>query len=679
MRLSTKLLIMTALLAIITLPATAQKNKTSYNFNRAMEEAVNGNTQSALEYFEKEVAENPKNGKAYLGMAIIHTANLQYGEALNAVESALKYIPKNNKEKLSDAYELRGIIHAIVGDTIKAYSDYTLAIKQNPNNVEAFDERGKLYFQQGRYDESEKDYIMLTEISPGDAEGYLGLGRIANERKEYDKAIEFYDRAISLHPDNSSGYFSRAYIHIVKNNYTNAMDDICKALELENDYLAYNLLYLIPKDQLPLCVAKLKAMSIRHPNTGEYEYYIAMLYNRNHMYAESNDALERALNIDTRSDLLERMAENYSEMGDYVNALACVERASQMNPDDDDLLVKRADILGESGNIEGAIATWGEFIEKNPDFYGGYYRRGFFEDNSGRTDDALADYNMSIMLEPDYAYAYLGKGDMLERLGRHEEALDAYRKVVELDTIPNNTSCAMYALLALDHKEEAVDFINKVIENDSIDPGTYYDAACFTCRLGDNQKALNYLRTAFKKGFRRFWQVRNDDDLIPLHSLPEFETIISEFETQGPVVMPSIDTVKNVMPTSVEIPFTPTGGVAQVRCLINDLPLNFIFDTGASTVSLSMVEANFMLKNGYLKDSDMVGTGRFRDADGDISEGTVINLRQIDFGGLKLNNVRASVVRNQKAPLLLGQSVLGRLGAIEIDNQNKKIIIKSRR
>ena len=58
------------------------------------------------------------------------------------------------------------------------------------------------------------------------------------------------------------------------------------------------------------------------------------------------------------------------------------------------------------------------------------------------------------------------------------------------------------------------------------------------------------------------------------------------------------------------------------------------------------------------------------DANGDVNVGTIINLKNVNFGGLDLNNVRASVVRNQKAPLLLGQSVLGRLGKIEIDNSN---------
>jgi predicted aspartyl protease len=82
-----------------------------------------------------------------------------------------------------------------------------------------------------------------------------------------------------------------------------------------------------------------------------------------------------------------------------------------------------------------------------------------------------------------------------------------------------------------------------------------------------------------------------------------------------------------------------------------------------------------MLKNDYIKPADIIGAARYVDANGDITEGTVVNLRRVNFGGLELDNVRASVVRNQKAPLLLGQSVLGRLGKIEIDNTNRKLKI----
>ena len=124
-----------------------------------------------------------------------------------------------------------------------------------------------------------------------------------------------------------------------------------------------------------------------------------------------------------------------------------------------------------------------------------------------------------------------------------------------------------------------------------------------------------------------------------------------------------------------EIPFVKESGVCKVKCHINGLPLHFVFDTGASDVTLSMVEATFMMKNGYLGKNDVVGSQRYVNANGDINVGTIINLKKVSFGDLELNNVRASVVRNQKAPLLLGQSVLSRLGKIEIDNSGRVLII----
>ena len=128
-----------------------------------------------------------------------------------------------------------------------------------------------------------------------------------------------------------------------------------------------------------------------------------------------------------------------------------------------------------------------------------------------------------------------------------------------------------------------------------------------------------------------------------------------------------------------EVPFTKNGGVYKVKCEINDLPLHFVFDTGASDVSISNVEATFMLKNNYLKPSDIIGKQNYMNANGEIIEGTVINLRKVGFAGMSLTNVRASVVRNQVAPLLLGQSVLARLGKIEIDNDKKMLKVTMRK
>ena len=182
---------------------------------------------------------------------------------------------------------------------------------------------------------------------------------------------------------------------------------------------------------------------------------------------------------------------------------------------------------------------------------------------------------------------------------------------------------------------------------------------------------------ALEMGYNRYAHMERDFDLDFLRGMDEYKALIERYKSKKQAVSMNVGTGAEERVADVsEIPSEKENGVCKVKCKINGLPLHFVFDTGASDVTLSMVEATFMMKNGYLSGRDVVGSQqRYMDANGDVSVGTVINLREVDFGGHSINNVRASVVRNQKAPLLLGQSVLGRLGRIEIDNTKNVIKI----
>lgn len=116
-------------------------------------------------------------------------------------------------------------------------------------------------------------------------------------------------------------------------------------------------------------------------------------------------------------------------------------------------------------------------------------------------------------------------------------------------------------------------------------------------------------------------------------------------------------------------------GVYSVHAKINDLPLDFILDTGSDDVSISLTEALFMLKNGYLKGEDILGNVKSSLADGSIQEGTKIIIRKIEIGGLILYNVKATVEKSLDAPLLLGQSALSKLGKIQLDYKNSTLTI----
>lgn len=118
---------------------------------------------------------------------------------------------------------------------------------------------------------------------------------------------------------------------------------------------------------------------------------------------------------------------------------------------------------------------------------------------------------------------------------------------------------------------------------------------------------------------------------------------------------------------------TKKGGVYEIPCKINGTQMNFIFDTGASDITISLTEAMFLYKQGTLTDDDFLGTQQYQIANGAIEEGTVINLNTVEIGNRTLHNVQASIVHNMKAPLLLGQSALRKYGKISIDYNKNEI------
>lgn len=659
----------------------ADRQEKSYNFSRAVEELQNGNKDEAVKFLNLEIRDNPKNGYAYLSLAVMQMDSKDFDKAMSSVNKAINLIPRKDKEFSSRASEVRGRLYAEIGDTLSALNDFASAIKMYPENEEAFENRAQIFYEQERFPESDSDYEALIKLNPASPMGYMGLGRNANARGDFEGAIKLFDKVIRLYEDYSSGYSFRAESYLKLGKYAEAADDFMKALAIDNDAKAHLYLFEFPAEQTALIVAKLNAQASKNPYDAKWQYYIGQVYHDKGMYKEAVDALGKAYDIDAFTPFLLMQADCLQELGEFGKAYEILNRAEQLMPGDDDILQLKADVLGEGGDIEGALEIWSQYIEKNPDDVNAYYRRGFFEDNSGRTDEALKDYNMVVLLKPNFAYGWLGKADMHVRRGETKEAMEAYNKVVELDTIPDSNSCAMYAFLALGRKDEAINFMEKVIEEDPDKAGNYYDGACFYSRVGDLDKSLAMLRTSFEKGFKRFHHVMADDDLEALRETEGFKKLMEEFATPSDpkdFVEKAEESATIVEENErIEIPITPDGGCYSVKCSINDLPLSFIFDTGASTVSISQLEANFMLKNGYLRHGDFVGSGRFMDANGNVTEGSLLNLREVEFGGIKLTNVKASVVRNQKAPLLLGQSVLQRVGSIEIDNAAKKLIIKT--
>lgn len=122
------------------------------------------------------------------------------------------------------------------------------------------------------------------------------------------------------------------------------------------------------------------------------------------------------------------------------------------------------------------------------------------------------------------------------------------------------------------------------------------------------------------------------------------------------------------------VDFYYQGGVIKVPAIINNtVRVEFVLDSGASDVSISLDYASVLVKSGTLTEYDYIGQEKYQLADGSVINAHKVVLREISIGNFTLHNIVASINENMDAPLLLGQSFLQKFGSVKIDYNNEKI------
>jgi len=98
----------------------------------------------------------------------------------------------------------------------KAIADYTMAIRINPNDNEAYKLRGEAYTVNNNYDKVIADYTEAIRIDPNDSETYKKRGKAYTANHDYDKAVADYTEAIRINPNDSDAYKLRENVILSK-------------------------------------------------------------------------------------------------------------------------------------------------------------------------------------------------------------------------------------------------------------------------------------------------------------------------------------------------------------------------------------------------------------------------------------------------------------------------------
>ena len=681
------LFVMFAVICMTFIPLSAQKYNTAsaeVNFYKALEMYKDDKPlEQVIDALRSNIEKHPGYIDSYLLLRHLYLEELDFTSAIRVTEQAIKNNHKDSGYSDARLLDLKATVYYIMEEYEIAADIQEAAIKSarkhdKENLTDFMENLGEYRYRLKDYDGSDDVYNAILKIEPSHNVAIAGLARNLNVRGEYDEAVVLLEKCSKYAPEYQNTYMYMADAYEGKGEYKKMIDALVKLVELSGNL-----------DDMPaerMMKDKKYALAVLKERAADDELFwsaaLITLYESCHMYAEGVSLIDRMIFVYGEYDVfLYRRARLYKGLGMSELALADIEKALEICSSDDIWYYRlgRGSYRLDTGDYVSAIEDFDAYIERLPTDANGYYLRGLSRMLIRDYKAALEDFDEGISVDESQEL-YFMRGEMYLILGETAKAQADFEKVLTWELGESIAKYEVYAMQRLGRDQDALDKLDEVMKEDNLDAGMWYFKAYLLTCMGQYDMAVTMLETAFEKGYRDFMLIENDYHMDPLRGRSDFNELVERYKAVladeiAEYVHGSDEATTEPIVTDVAMT-RQFGGTYEVPCIVNGLPLKMIFDTGASDVTISSVEANFMFKNGYLTPEDVKGKTRYQIANGEIHEGTILRLKEVKLGDAVLRNVDASVVHNQKAPLLLGQSVLERFGTITIDNVNSKLLIK---
>ena len=177
-----KNIIITLVLCILSVSTcfAQEKSKIGDYFNKGMNSFFNKDYEKAIEYFSKEVKQNPEDAEAYATMSVAYSRLGKYNEAISAAKESVNLEPDN-----AFNYNELGLAYRLSGDYKKALDTYLKAVSLSSSSGD-YNGLGLVYSALGKEEEAISSY--QKALSQGSQEEvYLNL---ATSHKRLGQNIE---------------------------------------------------------------------------------------------------------------------------------------------------------------------------------------------------------------------------------------------------------------------------------------------------------------------------------------------------------------------------------------------------------------------------------------------------------------------------------------------------------
>ena len=135
---------------------------------------------------------------------------------------------------LATVYLKRGLAYQDTGRHDRAITEFSSAIRVQPDSALPYYNRGLSYGNKRQYDRAIADYDTAIRLKPDLADAYYNRGIDYKNKRQYDRAIADFDTAIRLKPDLSDAYIHRGHAYEKQGWIETALGEYRRAYDLGN-------------------------------------------------------------------------------------------------------------------------------------------------------------------------------------------------------------------------------------------------------------------------------------------------------------------------------------------------------------------------------------------------------------------------------------------------------------
>lgn len=497
-------------------------------------------TQAMMSVYNTIIEEDPRDYETLIRRGNEYYNHNMYRQALDDVNNALRYIPKDDNDTRLRALLLRSNVYSLSKRHSEAVKDLDEVLTMDPMNYVALYLRGNALFELGQYDRAQTDYANMLRVNPRSQDGMFGIAKVAVKQQNIGVANDYANRAVELTPAVSDVYMRRAEVRRLAGDNTGAVDDYLLAISTDqvNTPHALQELVKMSNTHYSVVMSGLSNAISRAPRNGMFYYIRAMIAQGHCNYSAAIADYDKILNdkMYVYAGLNASLAECYYALGKYDIALLNVDYAISASPEDASYNVLKSSILRATGDADGALEQAEIALEKSPDSTPALQAKSLAFESKGDYQQASVTLSEAILNSPTDPYLLMLRGWILKDYRKQADvAKTCYERVLDLEfDIDDVRSFKGFALMYLGRVDEGEKWLKNILASvDDTDGLINYYAACFYAQKGDKAAALTHVENSLKRGYANYHNWMEDNDarinVAPLRKESGFKALMDKY------------------------------------------------------------------------------------------------------------------------------------------------------